>query len=142
MQAMRDLIERMQAELKFNRTKIEALNFEIARLKRWRFGSSSESLDTGTQAVLFDAILADTAIEDLAAKEATKPPATAPSPKRQAVRQALPAGLPRLLRVRRIPAAAQMASLNRELPRGWLCASAKRISATASSSSWLRNNAR
>jgi transposase len=92
-QAMRDLIDRMQAELKFNRTKIEALNFEIARLKRWRFGSSSESLDTSTQAVLFDAILADTVIEDLAAKEAAQPPAAAPAPKRQAVRQALPAGL-------------------------------------------------
>ena len=97
-QGMRDLIERMQAELKFNQTKIEALNFEIARLKRWRFGSSSESLDTTTQAVLFDAILADTALEDRAAEEETKPPSAAPAPKRQAVRQALPACLPRIER--------------------------------------------
>jgi len=29
---MRDLIERMQAELKFEKTRNEALNFEIARL--------------------------------------------------------------------------------------------------------------
>ena len=35
----RHVIERMQAELKFSQTRIEALNFEIARLKRWRFGS-------------------------------------------------------------------------------------------------------
>ena len=55
----RELIERMQAGLKFNQTKIEALNFEIARLKRWRFGSSSESLESTTQAVLFDRILAE-----------------------------------------------------------------------------------
>jgi transposase len=48
------LIEQLQAELKFKRTRIEALNFEIARLKHWRFGSSSESLDGSTQAVLFD----------------------------------------------------------------------------------------
>ena len=34
----RELIERLQADLKFKQTKIEALNFEIARLKRWRFG--------------------------------------------------------------------------------------------------------
>ena len=67
MQVLGSLIERLQAELKFSQTKIEALNFEIARLKRWRFGSSSESLDSTTQAVLFDALLADTLLEDLAA---------------------------------------------------------------------------
>ena len=38
--------------------------FELARLRIWRFGSSSESLDASTQAVLFDAIVADTRIED------------------------------------------------------------------------------
>ena len=96
-QELRDLIERMQAELKFNQTKIEALNFEIARLRRWRFGSSRESLDTTTQAVLFDRILADTALEDRAAEDAAKPPPSTPSlPKRKAVRQALPAKLPRI----------------------------------------------
>jgi transposase len=95
-QAMRDLIERMQAELKFNQTKIEALNFEIARLKRWRFGTSSESLDSTIQAVLFDAILADTAIEDRAAQDEVQPPPSAPRAKGQAVRQALPANLPRI----------------------------------------------
>lgn len=93
----RELIERMQAELKFNQTKIEALNFEIARLKRWRFGSSSESLESTTQAVLFDRILADTALEDLAAQEALKAkPAAPPRAKGQAIRQALPASLPRV----------------------------------------------
>jgi len=96
-QAMRELIERMQAELRFEKTRNEALNFEIARLKRWRFGSSSESLDSTTQAVLFDAIAADTALEDRAAQDELTPPA-APRAKRQAVRQALPAGLPRIER--------------------------------------------
>lgn len=97
-QAMRDLIERMQAELKFKQTKIEALNFEIARLKRWRFGTSSESLDGTTQAVLFDAIAADTALEDRAAQDEPELPRAAPTAKRQAVRQALPASLPRVER--------------------------------------------
>ena len=92
----RDLIERMQAELKFNQTKIEALNFEIARLKRWRFGSSSESLDATTQAVLFDAIVADTLLEDIAAQQEIHPPPLAPRAKGQALRQALPASLPRI----------------------------------------------
>ena len=92
----RELIERLQAELKFKQTKIEALNFEIARLKRWRFGSSAESLEATTQAVLFDAILDDTALEDAAAKQANKPPPAAPGVKGKAVRQALPANLPRV----------------------------------------------
>ena len=98
-QELRDLVERMQADLKFKQTRIEALNFEIARLKRWRFGSSSESLDATTQAVLFDAILADTALEDRAAEEEIKPqPAPPTPPKGKAVRQALPANLPRIER--------------------------------------------
>ncbi len=96
----RELVERLQAEIKFKQTKIEALNFEIARLKRWRFGSSSESLDTSTQAVLFDAILQDTALEDLAAKEALQLLVAASAAPRvikgRAVRQALPANLPRI----------------------------------------------
>ena len=101
-QELRLSVERMQAELKFKQARIEALNFEVARLRRWRFDSSSESLDSTTQAVLFDAIVADTEIEDLAAKEATKPPAAAA--KRQAVRQALPASLPRIERHHEIQA--------------------------------------
>ena len=96
--AMRDLIERMQAELKFERTRNEALNFEIARLKRWRFGSSSESLEASGQAVLFDALLLDTAIEDRAASEAAKPASATPPAKGKAIRQALPASLPRIER--------------------------------------------
>jgi transposase len=90
----RDDLERMQAELKFAQTKIAALNFEVARLKRWRFGSSSESLDV--QSPLFDAIAADTAIEDQAARDAQRPRDDQAPPRRRAVRAALPAGLPRI----------------------------------------------
>ena len=95
-QELRDLIERMRGELDFEKTRNEALSFEIARLKRWHFGSSSESLQASTQAVLFDAIVADTALEDRAGEDEVKPPSAAPSIKRQAVRQALPASLPRI----------------------------------------------
>ena len=83
LQGLRELLQRLQGELKFKQTRIDALNFEVARLKRWRFGSSSESLDTSTQAVLFDHILVDTAIEDRAAEQANKPPATPPRAKGQ-----------------------------------------------------------
>lgn len=96
LQELRDLLERLQGELKFQKARNDALNFEVARLKRWRFGSSSESLDTTTQAVLFDSILADTALEDRAAQDANKPAASNPRAKGQAVRQALPASLPRI----------------------------------------------
>jgi len=92
----RELFERLQGELKFSQARIEALNFEVARLKKWRFGSSSESLDSSTQAVLFDHILADTALEDIAAKEATKPASGTPRTKGKAVRQSLPQNLPRI----------------------------------------------
>ena len=99
-QVLRDLIERMQAEIKFVRARNEALNFEIARLKRWRFGSSAESLDGSTQAVLFDAILGDTELEDQAARDAAAKAAAAapaaPKTKRKSVRQPLPANLPRI----------------------------------------------
>ena len=95
-QGLRDLLERLQGELKFKQTRIDALNFEVARLKRWRFGSSSESLDTSTQGVLFDHILLDTVIEDRAAEDANKPAASNQRAKGQAVRQALPANLPRI----------------------------------------------
>jgi transposase len=96
LQELRDLLERLQGELKFQKARNEALNFEVARLKRWRFGSSSESLESSTQAVLFDSILVDTALEDRAAQEVNKPVASNPRAKGQAVRQALPASLPRV----------------------------------------------
>jgi len=92
------LLDRLHNEIKFKQIKIDALTLELARLKRWRFGASSESLEQGVQGVLFDAIAADTALEDLAAAEASKPesaPAAPAAPKRQAVRMALPAHLPR-----------------------------------------------
>ncbi len=96
LQGLRELLARLQAELKFQKAGNDALNFEVARLKRWRFGSSSESLDTSTQAVLFDLIVLDTALEDRAADEARKPAPSSPRAKGQAMRQALPASLPRI----------------------------------------------
>lgn len=95
-QELRDLLQRLQGELKFNQARIEALNFEVARPKRWRFGSSSESLDSSTHTVLFDLILADTTLEDRAAEEDRKAPTEPPRAKGQAVRQALPQSLPRI----------------------------------------------
>jgi small-conductance mechanosensitive channel len=93
-QYARTVIAQMQADLKFQQTKIEALSFELARLKQWRFGQSSESLDT--QGQLFDAktqalLQAEEQAEDRAADEER----TAPG-KRRPKRQPLPSQLPRI----------------------------------------------
>ena len=47
-----DLIERLSRQIKFEQTKNQALTFELARLKQWRFGQSSESLDASGQLVV------------------------------------------------------------------------------------------
>jgi transposase len=105
-QHARHLIERLsvqlkieQTKLKFEQTKNQALNFEIARLKQWRFGTSSESLDS-LQGQLFDAktqaaLLEESRMEDRAADEARKPADPAKA-KRQAKRLALPSQLERI----------------------------------------------
>lgn len=102
-QHARQLIERLgaqltsaQAKLKFEQARNQALNIEVMRLKQWRFGSSSESMDS-VQAQLFDIKIEATLIEefkaeDRAADEARKPPKV----KRQAKRQPLPAQLERI----------------------------------------------
>ena len=93
-QYARAVIARMQADLKFKQTKIEALSFELARLKQWRFGQSSEALDT--QGQLFDAktqalLQAEEQAEDRAADEERTAPGT-----RRPKRQPLPGQLPRI----------------------------------------------
>lgn len=93
---LQGVIERQHTALKFRQTKIEALNFEIARLKRWRFGPSSESLEAGTQDVLFDTIVADTRLEDQAEQDEHAPINAAKPGRRLAVRQDLPVKLPRI----------------------------------------------
>jgi transposase len=104
-QYARELIARLlnvstsQAQqLKFEQTKNQALALELARLKQWRFGQSSESLDaTATQGQLFDTktealLLEESRSEDRAADEARKPAKA----KSHAKRQALPGQLERI----------------------------------------------
>jgi transposase len=98
----RELIGRLQTQLKFEQTKNAALSFELARLKQWRFGKSSESLDAqgaNPQAQLFDAKTETLLAEESKAEDRAENEARAPSPtraKRQAKRQALPSGLERI----------------------------------------------
>ena len=95
-QYARQLIEQLGAQLKFEQAKNQALNFEIARLKQWRFGSSSESLDT-KQSSLFESgleavLIEESKAEDAGADEVRKPA----NVKRQPKRLALPEGLERI----------------------------------------------
>jgi hypothetical protein len=78
-------------DIKFKQAKIEALSFEVARLKQWRFGKSSESLDAqAQQGQLFDVktevLLVDEAnAEDRAETEQRTPTQRKKTPKRQAL---------------------------------------------------------
>ncbi len=88
-----------QAQLKFEQTKNAALNFELARLKQWRFGTSSESMDAA-QSQLFEAkdlalLVAESSAEDRSA-DAAKVPTPQRTQRAQAKRQALPSGLERI----------------------------------------------
>ena len=87
---------RQDKELKFEQTKNQALTLELARLKNWRFGTSSESMD-GQQGQLFDAkleaLLVDEAKGEDRAADQTRQGGQA---KGQAKRQALPSQLERI----------------------------------------------
>lgn len=91
------VIERLRGELKFKQTKIEALSFEVARLKQWRFGKSSESMDANaTQGQLFDAKTQALLVEEAKTEDRAENEQRAPTPKKKtAKRQALPAQLKR-----------------------------------------------
>ena len=74
-QYARQLIENLgtqltsaQATLKFEQAKNQALNLEVMRLRHWRFGSSSESMDS-VQAQLFEPKLETTLMEELRAED-------------------------------------------------------------------------
>ena len=97
------VIAKLKAQLKFEQTRNAALNLEVARLKNWRFGSSSESMDAA-QTDLFDAktlaaVLAESGAEDRAQEMAdlALQGLRAPAAKKQAKRQALPSQLERII---------------------------------------------
>ncbi|CQR27827.1 hypothetical protein THICB1_20011 [Thiomonas arsenitoxydans] len=91
----RRLIEELSGEAKRQALKNAALSLEVARLKRWRFGQSSESLDS-QQGELFDAktqalLQQEEQAEDRAADDERGSPN-----KRRPKRQPLPGNLERI----------------------------------------------
>lgn len=93
-------LQRKDREIAWRDARLEKINFELARLKRWKFGAKTEAM-TSQQRALF----AETLIEDEAGLQAqlaelqAKLPATPEAPKpaaRQPRRQALPEHLQRV----------------------------------------------
>jgi transposase len=99
-QAHAQELARREREIAWAHVKIDKLNFEVARLKRWKFEAKTEAM-TAAQRALF----AQTMIEDEASLQAQlaelqrglpEAPKTAKAPPRQPRRQALPGHLKRV----------------------------------------------
>ena len=99
-QAHAQELARRDREIAWANVKIDKLNFEVARLRRWKFDAKTEAM-TAEQRLLF----AETMIEDEASLQAQlaelqrglpEVPRTPKAPKRQPRRQALPEHLERV----------------------------------------------
>ena len=94
-----DLIDRLVQELGQQQEKIDSLLFEVQRLKRWRFGKSSESMDANPGQPLdkktSQVLVQEAQAEDRAADLERKPKDKHKGPG-QAKRQALPSQLERI----------------------------------------------
>jgi transposase len=90
------IITERDSDILYRQAKIDKLTHELATLKRWKFGRSSELLNAGQISLLDETIDADIAaieeeLQTLA--PAAKPPT---QPRQQPKRAALPAGLARV----------------------------------------------
>ncbi len=93
-------IERQSRDIAWRDAKLEKVNFELARLKRWKFGAKSEAM-TAEQRRLFEDTLAEDEASlraQLAALQAGLPetPATPKAPRAKPRRQPLPEHLERV----------------------------------------------
>lgn len=93
-------IKRKDAEITWRDAKLEKIGFELARLKRWKFGAKTEAMSAQQRALFEDTLVEDEASlqAQLAALQAQLPEsAKAPkSPPRKPCRQALPEHLRRV----------------------------------------------
>ena len=100
LQAQQTLIQRKDRDIAWRDAKIEKITFELARLKRWKFGAKSEAMTAGQRQMFQDTLLEDEADLEaqLAALQAALPttPAKPKDAPRRPRRQALPAHLRRV----------------------------------------------
>jgi transposase len=94
------LIERKDRDIAWRDAKIEKVNFELARLKRWKFGAKTEAMNAEQRQMFQDTLLEDEASLEaqLAELRASLPetPATPKTAPRRPRRQALPEHLRRV----------------------------------------------
>ena len=94
-------VQAQAREIALRDARLEKVNFELARLKRWKFGAKTEAMDAQQRALFQDALFEDEASlqAQLAALQAAMPAGDAKTPKapaRKPHRQALPAHLRRV----------------------------------------------
>ena len=94
------LIERKDRDIAWRDAKLEKVNFELARLKRWKFGAKSEAMNVEQRQMFQDTLLEDEADLEaqLAALRAALPetPAAPKAAHKRPRRQALPDHLRRV----------------------------------------------
>jgi transposase len=90
-------LEHNRAQLKEQAAHIEKLKFELARLRRWRFGNSAESLGAEQIALWSDELDGDiAAAESRLGQVSSSEPARSSTERRAPRREKLPETLPRL----------------------------------------------
>ena len=100
--AQQDLqIQRQARDISWRDAKIEKINFELARLKRWKFGAKTEAMNAEQRQMFQDTLLEDEAsleaqLAELRAALPETPSAPKTPPPRQPRRQALPEHLERV----------------------------------------------
>jgi len=96
-----ELLQRKDREIALREAKIEKITFELARLKRWKFGAKSEAMNAEQRRLFEETLAEDEASlreqlarlrQEAAAAEGAKPKTTPRQPRRQA----LPAHLRRV----------------------------------------------
>lgn len=98
---LRQQLEAQAREIAVRDARLEKVNFELARLKRWKFGAKTEAIDVQQRALFQDTLFEDEASlqAQLVALQADIPVGDAKAPKgpaRKPRRQALPAHLRRV----------------------------------------------
>ena len=90
------IITERDSDILYRQAKIDKLTHELATLKRWKFGRSSELLNAGQVSLLDETIDADIAAIEEELKELAPAPKSDTQARLQPKRAALPAGLPRI----------------------------------------------
>jgi transposase len=90
------VIAAKDSDILYRQAKIDKLTHELATLKRWKFGRSSEQLGGVQISLLDETIDADIAAIEQELQELAPTPKTQAAPRAQPKRAALPVGLPRV----------------------------------------------